>query len=246
MTVPSLAITLDIDWAPDHVIDRIAAQLIDARVRATWFVTHQSPAIDRLRARPDLFELGIHPNFLNQSTHGETPAEVLAHCMALVPDARSMRTHSLVQSSVLLDTVVRETPIVYDVSLYLPGHAALQPFVQPLPTRPIVRVPFWWEDDFEMYGDAPNWHVTPPPAGEHAGLRILNFHPIHVALNSCALHGYEALKRDARVLRDATADQVAAHRSDDGEGAGTAFARVVSWLATDGGGRTVSQLAEAA
>ena len=97
MTVPSLAITLDIDWAPDHVIDRIAAQLIDARVRATWFVTHQSPAIDRLRARPDLFELGIHPNFLNQSTHGETPAEVLAHCMALVPDARSMRTHSLVQ-----------------------------------------------------------------------------------------------------------------------------------------------------
>ena len=82
-----IAITLDVDWAPDHAIDAVAGHLIERDVRATWFVTHASPAIDRLRDRPDLFELGIHPNFAPGSTQGETPDAVLDHCMAIVPEA---------------------------------------------------------------------------------------------------------------------------------------------------------------
>src|SRR5207244_3974947 len=81
----------------------VAEQLMASQVRATWFVTHMSPAISRLRRNPELFELGIHPNFLPGSTHGDTPDAVLRHCRALVPDAVSMRTHCLVQSTLLLE-----------------------------------------------------------------------------------------------------------------------------------------------
>ena len=45
-------ITLDIDWAPDYAIDFAAGLLIEAQVRATWFVTHDSPAVERLRQHP--------------------------------------------------------------------------------------------------------------------------------------------------------------------------------------------------
>ena len=96
-------VTLDVDWAPDCVIDAVAALLIDANVRATWFITHESPALDRLRQRPDLFELGIHPNFFPGSTHGTDPKEILRHCMSLVPEAKSIRTHGLYQSGQIFE-----------------------------------------------------------------------------------------------------------------------------------------------
>ena len=66
----SVVLTLDTDWAPDFVIDFVAKQLVAYQVRATWFVTHASPAVERLSQHSDLFELGIHPNFLPGSTHG--------------------------------------------------------------------------------------------------------------------------------------------------------------------------------
>jgi hypothetical protein len=58
-----VVLTIDTDWAPDCTIDFMAEQLIARQVRATWFVTHMSPAIARLKQYPKLFELGIHPNF---------------------------------------------------------------------------------------------------------------------------------------------------------------------------------------
>ena len=82
-----LAITLDIDWAPDFMIERVAGALLSKGVKATWFVTHRSLAIDRLRHHPELFELGIHPNFAAGSSHGDTPEAVLGHVIDLVPDA---------------------------------------------------------------------------------------------------------------------------------------------------------------
>ena len=63
-----IALTFDIDWAPDWAIDLTAGILREREVRATWFVTHESPAVDRLREDSELFELGIHPNFLPGST----------------------------------------------------------------------------------------------------------------------------------------------------------------------------------
>ena len=232
-----IAITLDIDWAPDHAIDAVAGEMIERDVRATWFVTHASSAIDRLRDRPDLFELGIHPNFAPGSTHGETPEAVLDHCMALVPEARAMRTHGLVQSTALLALARERTPIRVDASLFLPGAASLAPIEYPLAPGPIVRVPYLWEDDAEMLRPDPSWDAWGLATGA-ASLAVFDFHPIHVVLNSADMRAYEALKR--RELDRATAGDVAALRHD-GPGAGAAFAALLEGLA--GGGRRISELA---
>lgn len=237
-----VAITIDIDWVPDFIIDDVASRLVAAGVRATWFVTHASPAVDRLRDHPALFELGIHPNFLPNSSHGATPSSVLAHCMGLVPDARSMRTHSLVQSTPLLIDVVALTPVRIDASLYVPGQDDLRPAPLEIPGGTLMRLPFCWEDDLEMYQREPQWDVASRIASRR-GLRIVNFHPVHIALNSATLVPYVELKRLTPRLQDATPACLHPLVNRTDAGTGTAFDGLLSWLSAHGGGSTIAMLA---
>jgi hypothetical protein len=195
-----VALTFDVDWAPDDAIDEVADLLLRHGARATWFATHASPALERLRGNADAFEIGIHPNFQEGSTHGRTPSEVLRYCTDIIPDARSMRTHGLLQSGALLNEVLERTNIVTDVSLFLPGVEGIQPFLYPIrPTR-LVRIPFYWEDDVELQMPGPDWEGD--RLFRAKGLKVLNFHPIHVALNSSTPVAYQRLKNASQPLSE--------------------------------------------
>lgn len=194
-----LYVSFDVDWAPDFMIDWVADRLMEKQVRSTWFVTHASPALERLRRRPDLFELGIHPNFSANSTHGDNPAAVLRHCMGLVPEARIMRTHALIQSTPLLLQVMHETPIIADSSTYLPLSRGVEPSVFWYESRQLVRIVHTWEDDFEISKPNPGWSLV--PRSEQANeARIFAFHPAHLYLNSQTHAPYAQLKERARPL----------------------------------------------
>jgi hypothetical protein len=237
------AVTVDIDWAPDFMIAAMAQRLVDAGVRATWFVTHPTPALGLLREHPDLFELGIHPNFLPGSTQGESPREILAHCLELVPEARAMRTHCLVQSTPLLDLVAAETDVAVDVSLFLPHAGELEAVEHHCASGRLLRLPYFWEDDLEMARPRPAWE--PDRLLEHgAGLKIFDFHPVHVFLNTEAMARYQALKEQAPdfTCLDRERAQAAIH---SGVGAGTMFDRLVVRLARDGGGHRIRDLVAA-
>lgn len=234
-------ITLDIDWAPDFVIDFVAEQLIKHQVCATWFVTHASPAIERLRQYPNLFELGIHPNFLAGSTHGTTPNEILSHCMNLVPEATSVRTHGLVQSTPLLSRIMARTPVTTDVSLFLPHTPGLQPTEYIWQRRTLLRIPYFWEDDFEMERSKPIWDLAPLLAlGE--GLKIFDFHPIHVYLNSLDMGPYTVLKQQVRKLSEATRVDVDPF-VHVGIGTQTLFMELVQHLSVSGWSLLIKDLA---
>ena len=55
-TYRGIFLTFDIDWADDDVIGDTIDLVEKAEVKATWFVTHQTPLLDRLRDNPK-FEL---------------------------------------------------------------------------------------------------------------------------------------------------------------------------------------------
>jgi hypothetical protein len=210
------------------MIDWVSEYLIAYRIRATWFVTHSSPAIDRLRRYPDLFELGIHPNFLPGSTHGDTLDAVLSHCLGLVPDAVSMRTHASAWSSHILKCVLMQTSITTDVSIFAPYTPCLRPIQYRYLGRELIRIPYFWEDDVEMENPAPNWHLTPfLEMGD--GLKIFNFHPIHVYLNSSDLEPYQALKRYRPDLAQMTSGE-AQNYVHIGEGALILFIELIEHL----------------
>lgn len=238
-TRSAIAITLDVDWAPDFVIDAVAERLLSRQVRATWFITHHSPAIDRLRLHPDLFELGIHPNFLAGSTQGGDPASVLAFCLRIVPAATSMRMHALMQSTPLLETAMRHTEIGVDVSLFLPHATHVDAVTYWWEQRSLLRIPYVWEDDFEIERPSPIWRLG--QLAQKPGLRVFDFHPIHVYLNSSNLLAYQQLKQRVPVITRATLEQTAdlVQRND---GAGSALDSLMEVIGT-GGGHRIADLA---
>ena len=228
-----IILTFDIDWAPDFVIDDIAAQLLKHEVCATWFVTHDSPAVARLREHPEHFELGIHPNFLPGSSHGSTPETVLQHMISLVPDAVSTRSHSVVQSGPILNLLTEQTAIRLDASIFLPGMPNIQPVLHLGPSRQLVRVPFYWADDYASAAEDEHWQIGPHL--DVPGIKVFMFHPIRVYLNSADDLAYTAIKALHRPLIELTeADLAPAVQT--GAGAATMLDTAVTFLAANDGG----------
>ena len=172
-------------------------------------MTHHNPVTTELVSDPN-FEIGIHPNFLPGSTQGSSHEAVMDYCMGVVPSARSMRTHSLFQSSPLLSLVsTRHPQIETDVSLLLPFHDNLQPVIKYDQKRSMVRLPYYWEDDNAAVNPTWRWDSPPPRS---SGLKIFDFHPALVALNIDSLEPYQQLKQNLgqRPLHDATREDFAA------------------------------------
>lgn len=231
-------LTLDLDWAPDPLIDHVAALLVSAQVRATWFVTHMSDAVERLRRRPDLFELGLHPNFLENSSHGTTPEAVIEHCVRLVPEASSFRSHSLFQSTPLLALIMERTALRTDVSILLAHCTGLRVAEYRRGTRRLLRAPFFWEDDAEMASAFKRWDV--PELISETGLKIFNFHPIHIALNATDLRTYYQDRE--RLVARANAGSDIERLGMPGAGPRSAFMDLMNHLSVHGGGRHIRDL----
>jgi hypothetical protein len=47
----------------------------------------------------------------------------------------------------------------------------------------LLRIPYFWEDNDEMFNPAKSWDIHNPKYHVD-GLKIFNFHPIYVYLNS--------------------------------------------------------------
>ena len=182
-------LTFDIDWAHDDILMDTLELVEEAGVCATWFVTHDTPLLGMLRANPK-FELGIHPNFnfllQGDDRRGRTAAEVIDRMLAIVPEAKSVRSHSMVQSSVLLD-LFKEKGLTHDCNHFIPEHAnlSLKPWKH---WNGLTRVPYHWEDDVAcMYPQGrPVEELLARP-----GLKVFDFHPIHVYLNTEQIARYE-------------------------------------------------------
>lgn len=233
--IEATVLTFDTDWCPEFAIEFVADVLVRNAVPATWFITHQSPAIDSLRCHPELFEIGIHPNFLPESTHGDSPGAVLSHCFRLAPGARSARTHGLAQSTPLLGEMMR-AGVAVDVSLFLPGSSNLQPHAFRYYGKALLRVPYNWEDDYEMSQPRGSWSFEEWIRGRH-GLRVVDFHPIHVYLNAPNIDRYEAVKRALMKPMSKVAQAAAEEYVNRSKGPRTFFEEAVSWLSRNGGAR---------
>lgn len=231
----TILITFDTDWAPDFAIDAVAEIIRAAGAKATFFVTHASSAVERLRAEPERFELGLHPNFFAGSTHGATPREVIAHCRALVPDAYSVRTHGFYMSSRLLTQIAAETDVRADLSFFHAQGGAPEPSLLHLDHgRRLVRLPTVWEDDM-TFADPAHTCDGAAWAARRSGVTVANFHPLSSVLNTPGLQNYEEAKRRSPRLSELQPEQIEdlIHR-----GAGTgSFLRSLAAFAGQAGER---------
>lgn len=221
-------LTLDIDWAPDWMVADAAETLVRAGVRATWFATHRCPVLADLLREP-LFEVGIHPNFLAGGSHGTAPEEVLRHVLEFVPGARTVRTHSLFQSERHSQMMVEDFGLRTDCSQLLMDAAHVAPHrVRFSASGPwLTRVPHVFQDNMFMFAGR-TWSGD-DPAFRTPGLKVFDFHPVHLALNSPDFATYSTLKACGKPLAVLTRGDVQPLRHR-GQGAATLFAELVESL----------------
>lgn len=188
-----IAITSDIDWAPEEVISDFLGLFEERNVKCTLFCTHESAVIKNCNR--ELFEIAIHPNF-NKVLEGQiqrNAKDIVEELITLYPEAVGVRSHSMTQSTSLLN-LFKEYGMKYDSNHFLPysKHLKLEKLWNGL-----VRVPYNWEDDihylyknrFEEFGlDLRN-----------ETLNVFDFHPIHVFLNTDTEQTYLKAKVDYQV-----------------------------------------------
>lgn len=185
-------VTFDIDWACDEVLEYCIDLVEAADVPATWFVTHDTKLLARLR-KNQKFELGVHPNFNNllsgAEASGKNAEDTLKDILKIVPEACSIRSHSLVQSERLVDMFI-DHGLNYISNFYIPlaENSVLVPWRL---WGGVTAVPHCWQDNVSMRVSG---HITAPELSERRNILVLDFHPIHVFLNSDSVDRYEAAR----------------------------------------------------
>lgn len=193
MTAKKAYITMDTDWASDEVLAFALDWFETEAIPVTVFVTNDTPLLARMRSNP-LFRLGIHPNFyplLNAKPDRGDYRETIAALKKLVPEAVVARSHGLVDAGLILSEFQAQG-IQGDLNLFLPFSSG----ISPKPFRHytgLTRLPYFYEDDaycFEAVKASPEDHLHLDPAG----LKIFNFHPIHLFLNTESMARYNSAR----------------------------------------------------
>ncbi|MDR1703282.1 MAG: hypothetical protein LBS19_01170 [Clostridiales bacterium] len=184
-------LTFDIDWACDAVIEHTLDILEERDIGATFFATHQTPVLERIRANK-FMELGIHPNF-NKTLSGEERKpyrQILDEILKIVPEAVCERAHALTHNS-LIAAELNRRGILYDSNMYIPLSARMPiaPFYAPSGT---LTVPFFFADDIYFFHQKERPPVEAYFAGD--GLKVFDFHPIHIFLNAVSADTYQQSK----------------------------------------------------
>lgn len=193
-------ITFDIDWCPDFCIEHTLNLLEKKRIKATFFVTHYSDILNDLISSGH--ELGIHPNFFENSSQGSNVSEVMDNLLKIVPNSRLIRMHGLYQSTNLLFQIFKNYKnLKYDLSLYTPGINS-QKIHWSYNGVDFIRYNFNWEDDF--YLDNKNFISI----NKLEKKTIFNFHPIHIFLNSFSFNAYNNLKLEHDTISSLTKIQM--------------------------------------
>lgn len=177
-----IIISLDTDWANEHILSFCIELLDEYKIKAVFFSTNDSRVLKSLDSKQ--FEIGLHPNFYNSLDNFEKPIDELK---TIYPDAIGGRSHGLFCSSNIL-SIYKKYGLKYESNNFMYLHPNLQPTLR---FEKFHSVPFFWSDDkfLEKERNQPNdFHL------DINGLKVYNFHPIHIFMNSPSYSFYELNK----------------------------------------------------
>ena len=197
-------LTSDVDWASDDCIEHFLDVAARFGIKPTLFVTHASEAVQRAAAG-GCVELGAHPNFAPGTTQGEGVEEVIDYVRTLAPDTAAVRCHRHLTTPEIEAALVRRA-FRLDSTTY--RHLAPDITAETQPCG-LTRFPVFFEDDCHWQAGL-SWRFADHAAEFFTtGLKILNFHPFFVMLNTPDADFYARFKHKITSL---TADEAAGLR----------------------------------
>ena len=81
-----IVFTSDVDWASEYAVESVLKVVKNYNILMTVFLTHPSHVLDAA-IKENRVQGGLHPNFTENSSQGDTFEDVIKYCFALYPQA---------------------------------------------------------------------------------------------------------------------------------------------------------------
>jgi len=172
-----LIVTVDLDWACEPAIEETLDFLQSQKIKPTVFITHRSPSIE---ASMDKIEVGLHPYFSPESSHGSTINEVAKYIVDLPHNLAAFRCHrfAICNSSrqAMAEAGMRiSSNVCTDLEIVAPFKDRFG----------LLEVPIFLEDGGYL------WRKHPLTMTQELqdillkqGAKVIIIHPMHFALNT--------------------------------------------------------------
>ena len=173
--------TIDLEWCPTPIIQDTIQLLDEFDISATLFSTHN----DKMQVEEH--ERALHPNFFDQEDDDEV---VISELYDMFPMANGIRSHGLYIHSRLRSAYPES--ITYE-SNYI---QYLEPNISPhWMHQQIVQFPIYFMDDMWLRTNDNHEPVDTSTLVNKEGLKVFDFHPVHVYLNTSTITEYEHAKQ---------------------------------------------------
>lgn len=172
-----LIITLDLDWAPEPAIEETLDFFQKRKINPTVFITHRS---SRVEACLSELEVGLHPYFDSESSHGSTINQVVDYVMALPHNCPVFRCHRF-------KTCNQSKQAMAEAGMRISSNVCSDlEVISPFRDRfGFLEVPIFMEDGGYL------WHKHSLEVDDslrkrllQEGVKVFVIHPMHFALNT--------------------------------------------------------------
>jgi len=194
-------LSLDIDWANDEVLEHTLNYIERANIKACFFVTHDTPLLQRIINNP-LFEVGLHPNFndlIDAKNQPNTASQIIDNLLKIIPNTNVLRSHSMTTSGRWIG-LFKQKGITHLSNYIQYGVEPIVPFRQ---INNIVETPVYFADDGYVYlndtKEMMNLDIGEVIKPNINGIKVYNFHPIHLFINTTSFADYNLYKETNKV-----------------------------------------------
>ncbi|UCM93128.1 MULTISPECIES: hypothetical protein [unclassified Candidatus Tisiphia] len=173
----SVIVTVDLDWACEPAIEGILAFLEDKKITPTIFSTHNSSIVEAVINK---IEIGLHPYFGTNSSHGTTISEVVKHVMDLPHNLAAFRCHRFATCNL-------SKQAMFEAGMLISSNVCTDlEIITPFKDRfGFLEVPISLEDGGYL------WRNHPMQLDErlrnivlNQATKVITIHPMHFAINT--------------------------------------------------------------
>lgn len=201
-----LAITFDVDWAPDAILDRVIAGLDDFGVPSTIFCTdfttdasgNSSSLLGRFHER---HEIALHPNFIGVASY----EAVWDRLLALYPGVRGWRSHNGLTGFPIVTSAMARGLRYEVLAPVFRDHVTPWPVNRALKSYYAMTTSFW--DSHMLHQPDFSWSADALPHQElfarQDKIVVLGFHPNIVYYDMRCAADYDSRKPTYHVVDEA-------------------------------------------
>ncbi|WP_341792179.1 hypothetical protein [Rickettsia endosymbiont of Gonocerus acuteangulatus] len=188
----SVIVTVDLDWACEYAIEETLAFLEDRKIVPTIFSTHNSSIVESMLNK---IEVGLHPYFNSNSSHGTTFSEVVKYVMNLPHNLAAFRCHRFATCNL-------SKQLMFEAGMLISSNVCTDlEVITPFKDRfGLLEVPIFLEDGGYL------WRNHPMQIDKELRntildqlIKVIVIHPMHFTINTpCFAYMYDIKKSVSR------------------------------------------------